>query len=74
MAASSPLPDNPGAIDPETLYRLDEAMGRLGWKYSAYMGAKRRGLKVHRSGRRVYVKGADLIEFITTSSSEEVDE
>ena len=59
-------PESPGNIDPGQLYRADEALARAGWKYSAFTEAKRRGLKTFKSGRRLYVRGEDLIEFITS--------
>lgn len=59
--------DTPGNIDPGQLYRADDALARAGWKYSAFTEAKRKGLKTYKSGRRVYVRGEDLISFITTS-------
>jgi hypothetical protein len=56
---------SPGAINPAELYRSDEARARAGWRKSAFQSACRRGLKVHRCGKWVYVAGADLIAFIT---------
>jgi len=50
----------PGAIAPECRYRLG-----LGWGGHALRAARRRGLKIHRSGKRGYVTGADLLAFIT---------
>lgn len=59
--------DTPGNIDPQQLYRADDALARAGWKYSAFTEAKRKGLKTYKSGRRIYVRGEDLISFITAS-------
>jgi len=55
----------PGAIVSDALYRLDEAAARLGWGGHALRAARRRGLKIHRSGKRGYVTGRDLLSFIT---------
>ena len=55
----------PGAIIPDAIYRLDELRARMGWRDAAFRAAVRAGLKVHRSGKRVYVLGTDLIEFVT---------
>ena len=55
----------PGAILSDALYRLDEAAARLGWGGHAVRAARRRGLKTHRCGKRVYVTGAALLDFVT---------
>lgn len=55
----------PGAIVSDALYRLDEAAARLGWGGHALRAARRRGLKIHRCGKRGYVAGRDLLAFIT---------
>jgi hypothetical protein len=54
-----------GAIDPAALYRLDEVKARMGWRDAAFRAAVRAGLKTHRSGKRLYVLGSDLIAFVT---------
>jgi len=54
-----------GAIDPAALYRLDEVKARMGWRDAAFRAAVRAGLKTHRSGKRLYVLGSDLIDFVT---------
>lgn len=55
----------PGSIDPDVVYRADEAKARMGWRDAAFRAAVRAGLKTHRSGKRLYVLGADLIAFVT---------
>jgi len=55
----------PGSILPDAIYRADEAKARMGWRDAAFRAACRRGLKVHRVGKRAYVTGADLAAFIT---------
>lgn len=54
-----------GAIVPDAIYRLDEVKARMGWRDAAFRAAVRAGLKTHRSGKRLYVLGADLIAFVT---------
>lgn len=54
----------PGAILPDALYRLDEAAARMGWGAHALRAARRRGLKVHRSGKRGYIVGRDLLSHV----------
>lgn len=56
-----------GAIDPAALYRLDELKRRVGWRDAAFRAAVRAGLTIHRSGKRVFIVGSDLIAFITRS-------
>ena len=56
-----------GTIDPAALYRLDELKRRVGWRDAAFRAAVRAGLTIHRSGKRVFIVGADLIAFITRS-------
>jgi hypothetical protein len=55
----------PGAIVPDAIYRLDEVKARMGWRDAAFRAAVRAGLKTHRSGKRLYVLGSDLIGFVT---------
>ena len=63
-------PAVPGAILSDALYRLDEAAARLGWGGHALRAARRRGLKIHRCGKRGYVCGADLLNFITKGGND----
>jgi hypothetical protein len=58
-------PGVPGAITPDAIYRLDEVKARMGWRDAAFRAAVRAGLKTHRSGKRIYVLGSDLIAFVT---------
>jgi len=62
---SGHLPGLPGAIVPDAIYRLDEVKSRMGWRDAAFRAAVRAGLKTHRSGKRRYVLGSDLIGFVT---------
>ncbi len=54
-----------GSVHPTTLYRLDELKSRMGWRDAAFRAAVRAGLKTHRSGKRLYVLGSDVIDFVT---------
>jgi len=54
-----------GTVVPDAIYRLDEVKARMGWRDAAFRAAVRAGLKTHRSGKRLYVLGADLIAFVT---------
>lgn len=56
---------NAGMIIPAAVYRLDEVKSRMGWRDAAFRAAVRAGLKTHRSGKRVFVLGSDLIAFVT---------
>lgn len=58
-------PGVPGAIIPDAIYRLDEVKSRMGWRDAAFRAAVRAGLRTHRSGKRLYILGSDLIAFIT---------
>jgi hypothetical protein len=66
-------PGTPGAILPEALYRLDEAAARMGWGAHALRAARRRGLKVHRSGKRGYIAGSDLLAFVTREGGDDAN-
>lgn len=59
-----------GAIVPDAIYRIDELKARMGWRDAAFRAAVRAGLKIYRSGKRIYVLGSDLIAFITRSKEE----
>ena len=61
----SPEPRSTGAIVPDALYRLDDVKARMGWRDAAFRAAVHAGLKTHRSGKRLYVLGSDLIAFVT---------
>ena len=55
----------PSFIDPNHLYTLADVKARMGWRDAAFRAAVRAGLKTHRSGKRIYVLGSDLIAFVT---------
>jgi hypothetical protein len=52
------------SIDPARLYRSDELSSRMGWRPSGWRAARRAGLKAVRYGKRWFVLGADVIEFV----------
>lgn len=52
------------AIDPAKLYRADDLSFRMGWKPAAWRAARRAGLKAVRYGKRWFVRGLWVIEFI----------
>lgn len=58
-----------GVIEPQILYRWDEAMKRMGWGRKAADAARRRGLSVMSSGKRRFVKGSELLAFIERDSA-----
>lgn len=62
-SANSPVPV--GVIAPQELYTRSEALRRLGWTDSAYRAARRRGLRVIKSGKRHYLIDAEIIHFLT---------
>ena len=37
----------------------------MGWRDAAFRAAVRAGLTTHRSGKRLYVLGSDLIAYVT---------
>jgi hypothetical protein len=59
----------PGLIESDVLYQQAEGCKRLGWGRRAYDAAVRRGLPVLRSGKRVYLHGAAVLEFIQRDSA-----
>lgn len=61
----------PGFVEPGVLYRLEEAMGRLGWADAAMRTARRNGLKVMYLGNRGYVMGEELIGYISRHAAAE---
>jgi hypothetical protein len=67
MATAAP----PGLVEPGILYRMDELCLRLGWSRKSWDAAKRRGLRVLRSGKRVYVKGSDALAFIEKDAADQ---
>jgi hypothetical protein len=54
----------PGVISTAEFYTIQEAKWRLGWSDSALRAAKRRGLTVLACGKRRYVTGLALLQFL----------
>jgi len=52
------------SIDPSKLYRSDDLSARMGWRPSGWRAARRAGLKAVRYGKRWFVVGSDVIEFV----------
>lgn len=55
----------PGVIQKDALYSKNEIKGRMGWTEASFRAARRKGLRTHRVGKRVYVTGVDAIAFVT---------
>lgn len=53
-----------GIIKPDEMYRLEEAKKRTGWGAHAFRAARRAGLQVRYAGRRGFVLGKDIIEYV----------
>ena len=61
-------PTVPGLIEAGAVYTLPEVQQRLQLGDHALRQARRAGLRVRRVGRRAYVLGSDIIQFIEQSS------
>jgi len=69
MASTAiPRPAAPGHITGDALYTLEEIRERLKLGDHAMRQARRAGLRVRRIGRRGYVLGSEIIQFIATAS------
>lgn len=53
----------PGAIEPGTLYRLEDFRARVGWGQFAMRTARRNGLRVIYTAGRAYVRGDDALAY-----------
>lgn len=60
-----------GRISADQILTLEAVRQELGLGSAALREARRKGLKIRRIGRRGYVFGADLIEFIRAQSDAE---
>jgi hypothetical protein len=63
----------PGEVHPEVLYRADELKARMGWTDSSMRAARRRGLVVRREGKRAYLLGKDVIDYIKRDGGKDTD-
>lgn len=58
-----------GFVDLDAVYAVAEFRRRLGMSDAALRAARRRGLKVLRSGKRAYVCGRDFLDFLREESA-----
>ena len=63
--------NRPGAIAKDAMYSLPEIKSRLGISDSGLREARRKGLPVHRFGKRGFISGAELIDFVTRDRGDE---
>ena len=57
-------PDAPGLVSSDCLYTLPEIQDRLKLGQHAMRMARRAGLRVRRIGRRGYVLGRDVMQYV----------
>jgi hypothetical protein len=62
-AATAPEAET-GVVLLGAIYTVGELKRRLGWSDAALRAARRRGLRVLRTGKRAFVAGNDLLEFL----------
>ncbi len=60
------------SIEPTRLYRADEVCLRMGWRPSSWRSARLAGLVAHKSGKRYFVLGCDLIAHVTRERGTDV--
>lgn len=65
---ATPRPEAPGHISGDCLYTLSEIQERLKLGQHAMRQARRAGLPVRRIGRRAYVLGRDVMEFVESGA------
>jgi hypothetical protein len=53
-----------GPVQASVLYPIETAKALMGWGQRALREARRAGLKVRKVGRREYIIGRDIIEFV----------
>ena len=63
--------DASGVIQNGTLYTRNEIKSRMGWKDSAFQQACRRGLRTFQRGKCVYIRGEDVIAYVTGKDESE---
>lgn len=59
-----PATQEPGVILADACYSLDQVKSRLGLGTAALRTARRNGLIVRRFGRKSFVLGTDLLDYI----------
>lgn len=62
---------NPGMIDPQAIYRLDEFLSRMGWSKYAWRSAKSKGLRPVIFGGRRYIRGVDAAALLDRVAEEQ---
>ena len=62
------MKSNPGAIQRDTIYPKETIMQYVGWGDFAMRSARRSGLKVLRAGKRVFVRGEDFSDWLTSQT------
>ena len=67
-AGNAAKAERPGEVRADALYTLDEIRHRLGLGQAALRMARRAGLPVRTIGRRRFVLGKDLIQFVERDS------
>jgi hypothetical protein len=65
-----PIAQASGRISADQVLTLDAVRTELGLGIAAMREARRKGLKVRRIGRRKFVFGADLIDFLRAASDD----
>lgn len=58
-----------GVISIHEVYTLPVAKQRMGWTDSAFRAARRDGLRVLIAGKRRYVAGKDLLDYLEFATS-----
>jgi hypothetical protein len=61
----------PGEIEPDTLYALDELKGRSRMGTAALRTMRREGLNIRYAGGRGYVLGRDFIQHVMANGKSE---
>jgi len=61
--------DAPGIVTADALYTLAEIQERLKLGQAAMRQARRAGLRVRKIGRRRYVLGRDVLEYVDRASN-----
>lgn len=59
------------SIDPMRMYRHDELSARMGWRPSGWRAARRAGLRAYRYGKRWFVMGGDVIDFVIKNANQD---
>lgn len=63
MRAARKNTDQPGFIESDALYTIEELERRLGLKSWARKEAVKKGLRIKKIGRKAFILGRDVINF-----------